>query len=254
MTVPDYDAELRAYNQRLRSASGVQAGDQVLDIGCGAGQSTREAARAAAPGRVLGIDLSASMIERARELTAAERLDNVAYELGDAEVHPFAPAHYDLAISRFGTMFFSDPQAAFGNIAHALRPQGRLVALVWQARERNEWARAIDAALGDQASARAGDPFSLGDKATTADLLDRSGFDDVHFDALDKPVFYGDDVDCALAFIRDFRSTNQALANLDRGDAGRAVDRLHETLAAHHADGRGVVFDSRAWMITARRR
>lgn len=72
MRIHDHDAELRAHNERLRAAVDVSAGDRVLDIGCGAGQSTREAARRAAPARVVGIDLSAPMLERARELTAAE--------------------------------------------------------------------------------------------------------------------------------------------------------------------------------------
>ena len=106
-------------------------------------------ARAAAPARVLGIDVSEPMLERARQLTEAERLDNVEYELGDAQVHPFEPAGFDVAISRFGTMFFSDPIASFVNIAAALRPEARLVMLVWQRHEYNEWARLIDAALGD---------------------------------------------------------------------------------------------------------
>jgi cyclopropane fatty-acyl-phospholipid synthase-like methyltransferase len=72
MRIHDHDAELRAHNERLRAAVDVSAGDRVLDIGCGAGQSTREAARRAAPASVLGIDVSAPMLERARELTAAE--------------------------------------------------------------------------------------------------------------------------------------------------------------------------------------
>jgi ubiquinone/menaquinone biosynthesis C-methylase UbiE len=88
----EYDFELRAYRERLRAATGVGPGDHVLDIGCGAGQSTRDAARAAAPGHVLGVDVSAPMLERARRLTIAEHLDNVTYEHGDAQVHPFAPA------------------------------------------------------------------------------------------------------------------------------------------------------------------
>ena len=89
-------------------------------------------------------------------MTAAEGLDNVRYELGDAQVHRFDPGGFDVAISRFGTMFFSDPAAAFANIAAALRPEGRLVLLVWQPREQNEWARAIDAALGHAAQPAAG--------------------------------------------------------------------------------------------------
>jgi cyclopropane fatty-acyl-phospholipid synthase-like methyltransferase len=72
MRIHDHDAELRAHNERLRAAVDVSAGDRVLDIGCGAGQSAREAARRAAPASVLGIDVSAPMLERARELTAAE--------------------------------------------------------------------------------------------------------------------------------------------------------------------------------------
>jgi ubiquinone/menaquinone biosynthesis C-methylase UbiE len=114
---PDfYDAELRAHHEHLRAAYGITAGDDVLDIGCGTGLTTREAARAAAPGRVLGVDVSARMLERARQVTAAEQLENVRYELGDAQVHRFDPAAFDVAISRFGTMFFSDSAAAFDNI------------------------------------------------------------------------------------------------------------------------------------------
>jgi ubiquinone/menaquinone biosynthesis C-methylase UbiE len=146
-----YDAELRAHHEHFRAAFGIGPGDEVVDIGCGTGLATREAARAASPGRVVGVDLSERMLERARQLTAAERLDNVRYELGDAQVHRFHPARFDLGISRFGTMFFSDPPAAFANIAAALRPEARLVLLVWQPHEQNEWARAIDTALGDAA-------------------------------------------------------------------------------------------------------
>ena len=80
----------------------------------------------------MGIDVSAPMLERARRLAVDEELDNVDYELGDAQAHPFDPGQYDVAISRFGTMFFSDPATAFGNIARALRVGGGLVVLVWQ--------------------------------------------------------------------------------------------------------------------------
>ena len=139
----DYDAELRLHNELFRAAARVGAGDRVLDIGCGAGQSTREAARAAAAGSVVGVDVSAPMLDRARQLSADEGLSNVTYQLADAQVHRFPPASFDLCVSRFGTMFFADPVAAFTNIGHALRPEGRLVLLVWQSRDRNEWATAI---------------------------------------------------------------------------------------------------------------
>ena len=260
MSSPDsldfYDRELRAHHEHLRAAYGISTGDEVVDIGCGTGLTTREAAREAEPGRVVGVDVSERMLERARQLTAAERLGNVRYELGDAQVHRFEPAGFDVAISRFGTMFFSDPAAAFANIAAALRPQARLVLLVWQRYEHNEWARAIDAALGDgvQPPQPGSDPFSLGDAEATARILVAAGFDGVQCEAVHEPVLYGPDLDAALAFVRGFQDTSAALASLSDGEAARAVERLREMLAAHYSDGRGVVLDSRSWLITARRR
>jgi len=251
-----YDAELRAHHEHLRVAYGIRPGDEVVDIGCGTGLTTREAARAAAPGRVVGVDVSERMLERARHVTAVQRLGNVSYELGDAQVHRFDPAGFDVAISRFGTMFFSDPPAAFANIAAALRPQARLVLLVWQRLEHNEWARAIDAALGDAARPPppGADPFSLGDAEATARVLEGAGFDGVRFEGVHEPVLYGHDLDAALAFVRGFQNTNAALAGMNDGEAARTVERLRAMLAAHYSEERGVLLDSRSWLITARRR
>ena len=255
MDLDFYDVELRAHHEHLRGAYGIRPGDDVLDIGCGTGLTTREAARAAAPGRVVGVDVSEPMLERARRLTAAEGLDNVRYELGDAQVHRFGAAGFDVAISRFGTMFFSDPAAAFANIAAALRSGARLVLLVWQRREDNEWAVAIDAALG--AAARppqpGADPFSLGDAEATARMLAGAGFTDVHFQDVHEPVLYGQDLDAALAFVRAFRDTSAALSSLSDAEAARTVERLREMLAAHLSDERGVLLDARSWLITAKR-
>ena len=251
-----YDAELRAHHEHLRAAYGISPAEAVVDIGCGTGLTTREAARAAAPGRVVGVDVSERMVERARQLTAGEGLDNVRYELGDAQVHRFDPARFDVAISRFGTMFFADPGAAFANIAAALRPDARLVLLVWQRHEQNEWARAIDAALGGavQPAQPGADPFSLGDAEATAEILERAGFEDMDFEDVHEPVLYGHDIDAALAFVLGWQATSTALATLSEGEAARTVKRLRELLAAHCSDERGVAFGSRSWLITARRR
>jgi SAM-dependent methyltransferase len=250
-----YDLELRAHHEHLRAAYGIAPGDAVLDVGCGTGLTTREAARAAAPGRVLGVDVSERMLARARELTAQERLDNVRFELGDAQVRRFDPASFDVAISRFGTMFFADPPVAFANIAGALRPGARLVLLVWQRYEDNDWVRGIDAVLGDarRPPAPGSDPFSLGDPGATTRMLEGAGFEDVRFDDVHEPVLYGHDLDAALGFVRGFQDTSAALASLSEAEAARTLERLRELLAAHHSDERGVVLDSRSWLVTARR-
>jgi SAM-dependent methyltransferase len=251
-----YDAELRAHHEHLRAAYGIGPGDEVLDIGCGTGLTTREAARAAAPGRVVGVDVSQRMLERARQLTAAEGLGNVRYELGDAQLHRFDRVRFDVAISRFGTMFFSDPPAAFANIAGALRPKGRLVLLVWQRLEHNDWVQMIDAALGDAAQPPppGADPFSLGDAQATGGILERAGFDAIRFQDVHEPVLYGHDVDAALAIVRGFQSTSAALASLNDDETADAVERLRRMLAAHYTNERGVALDSRSWLITAKRR
>jgi ubiquinone/menaquinone biosynthesis C-methylase UbiE len=252
-----YDAELRRHNEALRRACNIQFRDHVLDIGCGTGQTTRQAARTAQAGSALGVDISAHAIERARELTRAEGLGNVTFERADAQDHRFPPERFDLAISRFGTMFFDDPVAAFANIRRALRPTGRLVMMVWQAHERNEWDVAIhqslEAAEGPVAGASEGsDPFSLADPPTVKEILQAAGFADVAFTDVHEPVYYGPDVAAALDWIRGFACTSEVLKGLDPAAATRADERLRQALAAHLSDD-GVWFNSRAWIVTAHR-
>ena len=254
----DYDAELRLHNEVLRRAGGIRRHDHVLDVGCGTGLTTREAARMASTGSALGVDVSERMIDRAREIAEAEGPPNVAFERADAQVHPFSPQHFDLAISRFGTMFFDDPVVAFTNIGRALRPAGRLVMLVWQGHERNVWEVEIRKALEgferDAGAAPGGpDPFSLGDLASVEGILDAAGFADAAFADVREPVWYGPDVTAALGWVRGFTCTSDLLRQLDPQTADRALGRLREMLAAH-AGRDGIWFDSRAWLVTARRR
>lgn len=120
-----YDAELRRHTEVLRRACDIHRRDHVLDIGCGTGHTTRQAARTARAGSALGVDVSEAAIVRARELAGAEGLRNVAFARADAQVHCFAQERFDLAISRFGTMFFDDPTAAFADVVRArARPGG----------------------------------------------------------------------------------------------------------------------------------
>ena len=252
----DYDAELRLLNEVLRRAYGIERHDHVLDIGCGAGQTTREAARLAAEGGALGVDASADAIARARDLAQVEGIRNVTFEHADAQVHPFPSARFDLAISRFGTMFFVDPAAAFANIGRALRPAGRLVMMVFQEHERNRWSLAIEETLRDFSDAppwETLDPFSLADPATVEPILDGAGFTDVTFTDVQRPMYFGQDVATALERVGGFSYTREVLARLDGASAERAIGRLRETLAAH-ASTDGVWFDSRAWIVKARRR
>jgi SAM-dependent methyltransferase len=253
-----FDAETRPHNERFRAAADVAPRDRVLDIGCGTGQTTRDAARAAVAGSALGIDLSAQMLDHARRLSREEGLANVSFLQADAQVHRFPVASFEVGISRFGTMFFADPVTAFGNIGHALTHGGRLVLMVWQARDRNEWTTAIREALaGDNPvpppPADGPHPFSLADPAVAESILTAAGFAEISFTDVREPVYYGPDPAVAFDVVRGLRSTRDLLAGLDAGEADRALGRLRATLAVHQgADG--VFFDARSWIIAARRR
>jgi SAM-dependent methyltransferase len=243
-----YDDELRRHDEVLREACAVQPGEHVLDVGCGLGQTTCAAARMARAGSALGVDISAAAIERAREL--ARGLRNVTFECGDAQVHGFPQSYFDLAMSRFGTVFFEDPAAALANIGRALRPGGRLVMMVWQAAERNEWDVAIRRSLGGPEAAGS-DAFSLADPPSVTKILEGAGFADVGFTDVHEPVYYGQDVEAAVEWVRRFACTREALGQLEPVAAERALGRLREMLATH-LSGDGVWFDSRAWIVTAR--
>jgi hypothetical protein len=125
--------------------------------------------------------------------------------------------------------------------------------MVWQSHERNEWDVAIHQSLGAAAVPSEGsDPFSLADPPTVTEILQAAGFADVAFTDVREPLYYGPDVATALDWVRGFACTNRALERLDPAAEARAIERLRAALAAHMGDA-GVWFDSRAWIVTARR-
>lgn len=255
----DYDSELTRYHARLSEVLGIRPGDRVLDIGCGTGRATRDAARVASAGSALGIDVSEPMLTRARELAEREGIGNVGFVRADAQDHDFRPEYFTLGISRFGTMFFSDPVVAFANIGRALRPGARFVQLVWQAADRQEWHVAVRAALsGGHASASsapvpaAGDPFTLADPHVVRDVLTAAGFTAVDVVDVREPVCYGPDAERACAAVLRLRMAKELIADLDAASVEPALDRLRMTLDTHDR-GDGVWFDSRAWLVTAHR-
>ncbi len=111
---------MAVYLPPLLEAAALSAGERVLDIGCGNGVTTLEAARRSTPGRAMGLDLSSSMLAVARRRASEQRIVNVEFVQGDAQIYPFEPGGFDVVISRFGVMFFADP--AGGLRQH--RPRG----------------------------------------------------------------------------------------------------------------------------------
>jgi SAM-dependent methyltransferase len=250
----EYERLLGVFDSTLVEAGAVGAGDRSLDVGCGTGATTRALAARAVQGSVLGLDLSGPMLTIARQAVDRENITNAEFVQGDAQVHPFAPDSFDVAVSRMGCMFFGDPASAFANIGRALRPGGRLALTVWQEVAANGWITAIDDALGGTEPADTGDepsgylpgPFSFADPALCTTLLQAAGFVDVAAEALEVPLSFGT-VEQARAFLATW--IDDDLDDERRASADASLDRL----LTQHATADGVLLPSATWLITARR-
>ncbi|MEJ3653637.1 methyltransferase domain-containing protein [Actinomycetes bacterium KLBMP 9759] len=248
-----FDAGVARYTTPLFAAAAIEPGSRVLDVGCGTGQTTRDAARIAHDGTATGLDLSRRMLALARERATAEGVSNVRFEQADAQVADLGANAYDRIISRTGVMFFGDPVAAFRNLARSLTPDGRVALAVWQDIGENEWLSSFFAAAAagrDIAPPPTGKPgpFGLSDPGTVRSVLTAAGFAEPQLTAVHEPMYYGPDVATAERFARGVVAG--LLAELD--DAGRAsaLGELRASLQAHLGPD-GVTYRSGMWVITA---
>jgi SAM-dependent methyltransferase len=254
---PRYDAMLGSLGARALDAAVLQPDHRVLDVGCGCGETTLEAAWRVGPaGGVVGADRSALMLRRARERAAVLGLRNAEFLLTDAQVHRFPAATYDAVISRFGLMLFADPDAAFTRLARALRPGGRLSFVTWRGAMTNAWFTVPLAAAGEHVDlsqvvvAPGPGPFAFADADLVRRILDRAGFVDVGLASIDEPVWVGQDPDDAAAF---FEGANGHKLAAVGGDEllPQIVETLRELLVPF-AGPAGVRLPASAWLVTAR--
>lgn len=253
----EYDNTSRSIWARFLSTDPIGHADRVLDIGCGCGQSTRDAARLAHEGSALGVDLSSSMLAVARRRATAEGVTNVAFRQADAQVHGFDPDSFDIAISRFGVMFFDDREAAFTNIASALRSGGRLAMLAWQDIRKNEWLLTVRETLSagrDLPMPRPGvpGPMALADQDDVRGLLASVGFESIGLTSIEEPVWFGADANAAYGFVGNIGIVKGLSDGLDADAKAAAHERLRAALRAHETP-EGVRFDSAVWLISARK-
>lgn len=245
-----YDAGVAGYADAFAAGAAVAPGERVLDVGCGAGTTTRDAARAAGPGgHAHGVDLSPRLVGLARERAAGAA--NVTFAVADAQVDDLGDAAADVVISRHGVMFVDDPAALLANLHRALRPGGRLALLVWQQLERQEWLRSFLDALGaPHPPADRPSPVAFGDPDRVHRLLAGTGFTGVEQEAVHRPMWFGTDADDAAAFIGgQFAGFLDGLPDDGRRRARRA---LHRVMAEHQGPG-GVRFASACRLVRARR-
>ena len=252
---------LGAHGQRALELVPPQAGQRVLDIGCGFGDTTRDIARLVGPGgEAVGVDAAPRFIETARAEAAEAGVENARFEVADVQTATFED-RFDMAFSRMGIMFFANPVPALRNVRDALVPGGRFAAAVWRRREDNEWLyRAQQVVEGivdrpeehDEPTCGPG-PFSMAGADTTSDVFLHAGFTDVALHRTDLPILIGNDVAEALDLVMALGPAGEILRLAGDGAThlhGQVREALTEALSEYQRDD-GVWAPASTWIVTA---
>ncbi len=252
---------LTHHSTKIFPSLDVREGDRVLDVGCGFGDTAIQLAQRVGPaGSVLGIDCCNAFLEVARKDAAAAGVDNIAFVEGDAQLYPFAP-EYDFCFSRFGAMFFTNPVGGLKNMRRALKPGGRMTAIVWRAIEDNPWlGLSKDIVLrflpapGEDARTCGPGPFSMANRDLVTQQLEIAGYTDIRFERVDAQLVVGKTPDDAVGFQLALGPAGEVFR-----EAGEEAERRRDEIGAamrnelgRYAGDEGIVMGSSSWKITAR--
>ncbi len=248
------DATLAPVSVTIVDAARLSPGERVLDIGCGAGALSLAARdRVGAAGEVVGVDISAPLVQHASKRAG----DEARFLQLDAEEGEL-PAS-DVALSRFGTMFFQDTERALTNIARALKPGGRCAFACWQPPSENPWLTwpvdAIRQLLPETEppfppGADVPGPFRFADPKRLTDAMRNAGFAHANAVSIRKPLSIPGSAEEINDLFLQVGPLSRALADLDERTAAEARARVHDTLASMH-DGNGIELAAAWWIVTA---
>jgi SAM-dependent methyltransferase len=251
------DVMLAPVSDILIDRAKVQSGERIVDIGCGCGATTAVLAQRAGPGgHVLGVDISAPMLARARQLSPAGL--PIEFVLADATVYPFASASFDLLVSRFGVMFFADPVLSFANMRKALRPNGRLTFACWREPRDNPWlmlplqAAYKHVAKLPQLGPEDPGPFAFAAEPRVNRILGEAGFGGIEMErcALTLDVGIGRGLEAAVETALEIGPASRALEGQPLDVRAAAAQSIREALAPF-VSGQAVPLGASIWIVTA---
>jgi SAM-dependent methyltransferase len=235
----------------------AKSGERIVDVGCGAGATSIAFAQQVRPGGyVMGIDISAPMLARARQIAPAGM--PVEFVQADATVYPFVPSSFDLLVSRFGVMFFADPALSFTNLRKGMRPSGRLAFACWRDPRDNPFFMAPLQAvykhvpkLPQQGPEDPG-PFSFASEARVHRILGLAGFSGIAMEPCDLSldIAIGRGLDAAVQGALEIGPAARALAEQPPDVVAAATNSIREALMPF-ASGQSVPLRASIWIVTA---
>ena len=249
------DKLLAPLSQAGLAAAKFSANESALDIGCGCGDTSLALAKSQGNGSVTGVDISEPMLAHGQ--IRAESTPNLTFELADAAVAEFN-SQYDLLFSRFGVMFFSDPEAAFENLRKALKPTGRMVFVCWQPPSENPWMSLAGKAVQPfmppattPPNPYAPGPFAFSDPAHVLAILTGAGFTDVQMESFNAPLHIADNLDDALYFQTQIGPAANAVATLQGAEKDKALNEVKEIFRPQMTE-KGLHLKAAVWIVSAR--
>jgi SAM-dependent methyltransferase len=257
----EYDAEmdsrLSPMTFELLRRSAIGPGLDVLDVGCGAGSTTEQIAHTVGPtGTVLGLDISEPLLSVARNRCAA--LSQVTFLRADAQVHPFATECFDVLMSRFGVMFFSDPFAAFANLLKALRPGGKLHFVCWASADKNQWftvpLNVVMEFLGppEPVPPRAPGPLAFSDRDYVLEILSAAGFRNIQIESVETTIVSPDSPEKqAELYLRMGPASRLVAAKLPGPEVMNAITAKLTAELRHYANRDGIAFGATVHYVAA---
>jgi SAM-dependent methyltransferase len=253
----DQDTLLAPISDLLLQRAAPRAGERVLDVGCGCGFTTIELARRVMPGgRVLGIDISGPMLERARERAPAGL--PVEFIEADVTAYGFEPAAADLLFSRFGVMFFAEPQKSFANMRRGLRRKARLAFACWREPKKNPWLMLpLEEAcrhvprpppVGPEEPG----PFAFADERRVRGILDGAGFAGISLEAVDVSldIGIGRGLDAAVETVTGMGPASRALEGQPPELQAAAAQSIRAALTRYQV-GNTVALPGAIWIVSA---
>lgn len=243
----------------LLARAAYAPGERVLDLGCGGGATTLAIADAVGPdGAALGLDIAPMLIARAQE-RAADAGSAARFICADAATAKLDEAPFDRLFSRFGSMFFADPAAAFANLKTMLKPGARMDLAVWANPRDNLWMMEVMGVVRGHveippAIPRAPGPFAFEDLGYLETILNESGFssmDVLPYEGMQAVGGPGATPEEATDFVLASMAVGKVLAEAGEGARSAARADLTAMFTRHHHEGEGVMLRAKAWLVTA---